>query len=89
MDPLEPRLTIAEVTKQYFQGYSERYIRDLARQGEFGKKLVRLGKGWMIPVSAVAAYFERHTFAVASDPERATNPAAYKKRISNLVQFRS
>lgn len=88
MDALEPQLTTREVTKQYFPGYTERYIRELVRRGEFGKKLVRLGKGWLIPVSAIKAYFARHTFAVTSNPARDRNPKAYDRRVSQLIQFR-
>lgn len=88
IEELEPRLTVAQVTKLYFAGYSERHVRELARQGEFGKRLVRLGKGWMIPPSAVKAYFDRHTFAVGSNPDKVKNPAVYNKRVSQLLQFR-
>lgn len=81
--------TVSVIHRRYFQGRSERYVRELARRGAFGSEAVREPKGWLIPLTGVAEYVRLHTVKLDRDKGCFVDPfAATNRRTANLVQFR-
>lgn len=80
--------TVSIIHRRFFQGRSERYVRELARRGAFGTTAVREPKGWLIPLTGVAEYFKLHTVKLDRDKGRFVDPFGPDPRAANLVQYR-